>query len=177
MGWFWFGWVVGWVRSDLLLVLAAGQAARGGRSAACWGISPAKVAGWPAAVGQKGAGRTGTRLCRSGPTRLACRNGLPHMPSCLLPFSALAAGRDNRGDSEGDRAFDVLTRELVFEAKAKPGERTLAGGWRARWELCAGQVEGSCDIRHVLSVRMHPDSSQVIIPSVARLPICSRRAC
>jgi hypothetical protein len=82
----------------------------------------------------------------------------------LLPLSALAACRDNRGDSEGDRAFDVLTRELVFEAKAKPGERTLAGGWRARWELCAGQVEGSCYIRHVLSVRMHPDSSQVIIP-------------
>ena len=35
-----------------------------------------------------------------------------------------AAGGDATAE---DRAFDVLTRELVFEAKAKPGQRTLAG--------------------------------------------------
>lgn len=33
--------------------------------------------------------------------------------------------RDSRADNREDQAFDVLTRELVFEAKAKPGERTL----------------------------------------------------
>lgn len=41
--------------------------------------------------------------------------------------------RSTKPDTQEDKAFDVLTRELVFEAKAKPGERTLTGGtaWRA----------------------------------------------
>lgn len=38
-----------------------------------------------------------------------------------------AVCRDSRADNREDQAFDVLTRELVFEAKAKPGERTLTG--------------------------------------------------
>jgi hypothetical protein len=35
--------------------------------------------------------------------------------------------RDSKPDNQEDAAFDVLTRELVFEAKARPGERTLTG--------------------------------------------------
>jgi hypothetical protein len=35
---------------------------------------------------------------------------------------------DRRADNKEDAAFDVLTRELVFEAKARPGGRTLTGG-------------------------------------------------
>lgn len=50
--------------------------------------------------------------------------------------------RDNKADSEADKAFDVLTRELVFEAKAKPGERTLTGGgncWPLKLSCSIGQ--------------------------------------
>lgn len=60
-------------------------------------------------------------------------------PGCVTPHCCLArcppaacpppCCRDNRADTAEDKAFDVLTRELVFEAKAKPGERTLTGGW------------------------------------------------
>ncbi|KAL4451742.1 hypothetical protein ABPG75_007404 [Micractinium tetrahymenae] len=42
--------------------------------------------------------------------------------------------RDNKAETEEDKAFDVLTRELVFEAKAKPGERTLTADELAELE-------------------------------------------
>ena len=45
--------------------------------------------------------------------------------------------RDARADTQEDKAFDVLTRELVFEAKAQPGERTLTGA-RTRRERLRG---------------------------------------
>lgn len=48
---------------------------------------------------------------------------------------------DNKADTNEDKAFDVLTRELVFEAKAKPGERTLTGGQQAlQWVADGIQV-------------------------------------
>jgi nucleolar protein 14 len=37
--------------------------------------------------------------------------------------------------TEEDRRFDALTKELVFEAKAKPGERTLTGETTGNWCL------------------------------------------
>ncbi len=52
---------------------------------------------------------------------------LPAPPTSSPPVTAPPPCRDNRADTEEDKAFDVLTRELVFEAKAKPGERTLTG--------------------------------------------------
>ena len=33
----------------------------------------------------------------------------------------------NKAENEDDRRFDVMARELVFEAKAQPGDRTLSG--------------------------------------------------
>ena len=55
---------------------------------------------------------------------------VPMAPKCSLPSCACCcaccrACRDNKAETKEDQAFDVLTRELVFEAKAKPGERTL----------------------------------------------------
>lgn len=75
----------------------------------------------------------------TGPTHLQPLFGCPlnaahcQTPSPLLP--RLCTHRDNKADSEADKAFDVLTRELVFEAKAKPGERTLTGGGEFFWKL------------------------------------------
>lgn len=56
--------------------------------------------------------------------------GLPSMlPTRLLgALHAALPCSDNKADTQDDKAFDLLTRELVFEAKAKPGERTLTGG-------------------------------------------------
>jgi hypothetical protein len=82
----------------------------------------------------KGDGSSTTRRCHCAylPVCPLCLPLLTCLPARLPSRRLLAAYRDNRGDSEGDRAFDVLTRELVFEAKAKPGERTLTGGgWGA----------------------------------------------
>lgn len=49
------------------------------------------------------------------------------LPPLLLPVPAFAYS-DNRSDGQADQAYDVLTRELVFEAKAQPGDRTMTGG-------------------------------------------------
>lgn len=46
-------------------------------------------------------------------------------PAATLP--SLPPSSDSKSDTQEDKAFDVLTRELVFEAKAQPGERTLTG--------------------------------------------------
>lgn len=55
--------------------------------------------------------------------------GLPTLPTRVLgALHAALPCRDNKADTQDDKAFDLLTRELVFEAKAKPGERTLTGG-------------------------------------------------
>jgi len=49
----------------------------------------------------------------------------PGMLGMLRPKGAAKAEAINSEADVADRRFDVLTKELVFEAKAQPGERTL----------------------------------------------------
>lgn len=73
--------------------------------------------------------------CRSTPTSLP-RPTCPHSRELLGDKALLSLmrkkgdKRDSKADNQEDAAFDVLTRELVFEAKARPGERTLTGARR-----------------------------------------------